>query len=141
MTHSLRNKQQGARNIILTSRTGRQCLIKARNVLGMRILGYLENLPDLKIQLIPCDASSDSDMTDLLNSINTPLGGVILMSVLLSDRLFISHTRESFFKTFPSKQVALRILERKIHIPSLDFIVSLSSAATLGNVGQTNYSR
>jgi len=80
-------------------------------------------------------------MAKILQSIDLPLGGCILMSALLSDRLFISHTRESFFKTFPSKQFAVHVLERNVHIPTLDFVVSLSSAATFGNVGQTNYSR
>ena len=141
IAHSTLNQQQGARNLVLTSRTGRQSLDKARNTLGMRILGYLESLPDLNIQLMACDASSEYEMTKLLQSIDIPLGGCILMSALLSDRLFIFHTRESFYKTFLSKQVALQILERKIHIPSLDFFISLSSAATFGNVGQTNYSR
>ncbi|KAF9541628.1 ketoacyl-synt-domain-containing protein [Agrocybe pediades] len=132
--------EQGARRIILTSRSGRRSLEKAGNVLGSRILSYLESLDDLDVQALACDASSESDMTALLESIPTPLGGCILMSAVLSDRLFISHTHETFFKTFTPKHIAFQVLQRKIDIPSLDFLVSISSVATWGNVGQTNYS-
>ncbi|KAF4618329.1 hypothetical protein D9613_011586 [Agrocybe pediades] len=131
--------EQGARRIILTSRHGRQTLEKFDNQLAKRMLGHLESKIDLEIRLVQCDASSGSDMTTLLGSLQTPIGGCILLSGAISDRLFMSHTRESFFPTFTPKHVAFQVLERLMDVSSLDFLVSLSTAATFGNVGQTNY--
>ena len=63
------------------------------------------------------------------------------MSVVLADRLFVSHDQGSFYTPFTSKHIAFQTLERALDISSLDFFVSLSSAATFGNIGQTNYAR
>ncbi|KAF9553112.1 hypothetical protein CPC08DRAFT_822512 [Agrocybe pediades] len=131
--------EHGARKLILTSRHGRKSLDKVENLLAKRMLGYLESKAELEIRLLPCDASSESDMATLMKSVQLPIGGCILLSAVLSDRLFISHTRESFFPTFTPKHVAFEVLERLVDVSALDFLVSLSSAATFGNVGQTNY--
>ncbi|KIJ41950.1 hypothetical protein M422DRAFT_171681 [Sphaerobolus stellatus SS14] len=131
--------QKGAKEIILTSRSGRQSLIKSKNAMGMHILNYLEKRPDLNIRLEACDASSQHQTTSLIQSLSKPLGGCILLSVVLSDRLFLSHTRESFYTPVTSKAGAFKVLERSVDINSLDFLVSLSSAAIFGNIGQTNY--
>lgn len=80
-----------ARHIILTSRSGSDSLKKINNVMGLRILGYLKSHKDLTIQLHACDASSESDTSNLVSSLTSPLGGCILMSVVLSDRLLVSH--------------------------------------------------
>jgi hypothetical protein len=63
------------------------------------------------------------------------------MSVVLKDRLFIAHDNTSYYTPFPGKVGALTALENAVDIRSLDFLVSVSSAATFGNVGQTNYAR
>ncbi|KAF9466964.1 polyketide synthase [Collybia nuda] len=131
--------KRGARHIVLTSRSGRDSLKKINNVMGLRILGYLENRKDLNIQFCACDAASESDTSKLVASITSPLGGCILMSVVLSDKLLISHTKDTFWVPFASKEKAFHVLESVINIPGLDFLVTLSSAATFGSSGQTNY--
>jgi hypothetical protein len=133
--------QSGARYIVLTSRSGRDSLKKINNVMGLRILEYLENRKDLMMEICACDAASESDTSKLVSNLTSPLGGCILMSVVLSDRLLISHTKDSFWVPFASKEKAFHVLENVINIPCLDFLVTLSSAATFGSSGQTNYAR
>lgn len=133
--------KKGARDIVLTSRSGRASLKNAKNVAGIRILEYLESLPDLHLRLESCDASSKEAMSALIQQTARPIAGCILLSVVLSDRLFSKHTSETFHIPFPPKKGAFDALKEVVEIPSLDFLIALSSAATFGSVGQTNYAR
>ena len=64
----------------------------------------------------------------------------MLLSVLLNDRLFVSHTQESFERVFPPKVQAFEVLERVLALNDLDFLVTFSSVSGMfGNAGQTNY--
>lgn len=64
----------------------------------------------------------------------------MLLSVLLNDRLFVSHTQESFERVFPPKVQAFEVLERVLDLNGLDFLVTFSSVSGMfGNAGQTNY--
>ncbi|TFK38854.1 polyketide synthase [Crucibulum laeve] len=131
--------QNGARHLVLTSRSGVQSLHKANNVMGLRILNFLESMPDLEIRLESCNAASERDMAGLVSKLRAPIGGCVLMSVVLSDRLLLSHTKETFYIPFESKETAFRVVEKVVNIPSLEFLITLSSAATFGSAGQTNY--
>lgn len=76
----------------------------------------------------------------MLNNLSAPLGGCMLLSVLLNDRLFVSHTQESFERVFPPKVRAFEVLEHVFDINALDFLVTFSSVSGMfGNAGQTNY--
>ena len=116
-------------------------MIRVRNVIGLRILSYLEKLPDLNIRLESCDASSPQATGALIASIARPIAGCMLLSVTLSDCPFTSHTAESYGIPFPSKKGAFETLRAVVPLEKLDFLITLSSAATLGNAGQTNYAR
>ncbi|KAF8200274.1 polyketide synthase [Pholiota molesta] len=132
--------ENGARMLVLTSRHGDiSSLTRSKDEMAVRILSYLQNRPDLRLRLEACDASSESDMSALFRQTDNPIGGCILMSVVLKDRLFIAHDNTSYYTPFPGKVGALTALENAVDIHSLDFLVSVSSAATFGNVGQTNY--
>ena len=79
-------------------------------------------------------------MTAMLSNLSAPLGGCVLLSGFLHDRLFTSHTQESFDLVFPPKPGAFQVLERVLDLSTLDFLVTLSSiSAMFGNAGQTNY--
>ncbi|KAH7925399.1 polyketide synthase [Leucogyrophana mollusca] len=131
--------EKGARNIVLTSRSGKASLIRTKNVIALRILKYLENLQDLTVRLECCDASSQSDMTTLLSTMSLPIGGCLLLSVALSDRTFDSHTQDTYEVPFAPKKGAFETLQAVYPIAQLDFLVALSSATIFGNAGQTNY--
>ncbi|KAH7908666.1 polyketide synthase [Hygrophoropsis aurantiaca] len=131
--------EKGARNLILTSRSGRASLIRTKNVIALRTLKYLSGLSDLTLRLENCDASSRLDMSSLMASISTPIGGCLLLSVALSDKTFSSHTQDTYDIPFTSKRGAFEALEAVYPISQLDFLVALSSATIFGNAGQTNY--
>jgi acyl transferase domain-containing protein/aryl carrier-like protein len=132
--------KNGARYIVLTSRSGRDSVYVKGNFLSKRLLAYLESLPDLTLRLVAANAYSLNDMAGLFADIMWPVGGVITLSVVLSDRLFTSHTAETFETPFPSKIASLEVLEQIISFDRLDFLVCLSSvSAMFGNAGQTNY--
>ncbi|KAJ3795783.1 polyketide synthase [Lentinula aff. detonsa] len=129
----------GARKIVLTSRTGQ---VKDDNMMALRILSYLESLPDLQLHLMASDAASVVDTRALFGTIaqsEAEIGGVILLATVFSDRPFTTHTRETYFPVFKSKLGAFEALRAVYPIEKLDFLISMSSFTTTGNAGQTNY--
>ncbi|KAF8990610.1 hypothetical protein BDQ17DRAFT_1393106 [Cyathus striatus] len=131
--------QNGARNLILTSRRGASSLEDRKDLMAQRILYYLKSRPELELRLEACDATSQQEVSKLIEGIQTPIAGCLLMSVVLSDRLFMSHAKETYYVPFSPKLGAFEALSRVIDIQTLDFLVSFSSAAVFGNPGQTNY--
>lgn len=138
--HLTECEQHGARHITLTSRSGQSTLDRAGDWVSQRILHHLRTLSDLTIQTLAADAASANDMATVLSTLSAPLGGCMLLSVLLNDRLFVSHTQESFERVFPPKVQAFEVLERVVDLNTLDFLVTFSSVSGMfGNAGQTNY--
>ena len=110
-------------------------------MLALRILDYLEGRTDLTLDLRACDASSARDMKAVLSSTRTRIAGCMLLSGVLADRTFFQQDKSTFEAAFKPKVHAMRVLEEVMAIDTLDFFVALSSIATFGNAGQTNYSR
>lgn len=139
---SLTLAQRGARSIVLTSRSGRKSVAENGSILAKRILSYLETLVDLDLRLEPVDATSTAHMREVVDSLSQPLGGCMLLSVVLADRTFASQTPESFEAPFGPKTRAFRVMEQAMPMDSLDFVITFSSVSGLfGNAGQTNYAR
>jgi hypothetical protein len=112
--------------------------------LALRIVAYLESLPDLTFRLEASDATSTEATKRLLGSIPVQLGGCMLLTVVLADRTFAFQDDGDFSKVFASKTGTCSVLASCIPggIPSLDFFIPFSSVVGLfGNGGQTNYSR
>ncbi|KAF7373671.1 Reducing polyketide synthase FUB1 [Mycena sanguinolenta] len=130
---------KGARNLVLTSRSGRQSLIRQKNVIALRILSYLETLEDLSLTLISCDASSPPQTAECISQIESPIRGVMMLSVQLSDGIFSKHSKATYEVPFTAKRGALLSLATCLALEDLDFLISMSSAAIFGNAGQTNY--
>ena len=132
--------QNGARHIVLTSRSGASTLARHGDYIAERILVYLQNRHDVTVETLAVDATSPADMAALVSGLKRPLGGCMLLTALLSDSTFASHTEESFERAFPPKLTAFAVLESVVDIPSLDFFIAFSSVTGLfGNPGQTNY--
>ncbi|OBZ73483.1 Nonribosomal peptide synthetase 14 [Grifola frondosa] len=134
--------QKGAREITLTSRSGRNSLVKKGDFVSLRLLTHLEGLPGVLLRTEAVDALSHEHMLDLVRSFKYPLGGCMILSVVLVDRTFASQTPETFEAPFSPKVGAFRVLESILPIESLDFLIAFSSVSGMfGNAGQTNYAR
>jgi hypothetical protein len=132
--------QNGARRICLTSRSGRESVFKRNDIPALQALLYLESLSDLALTLAAADASDEEAMRSVISSLSGPIGGCMLLSVVLTDRTFSRHTEESYRSSFPSKVGAFEIIESLVDIPSMEFLIAFTSiTALLGNAGQTNY--
>ncbi|KAJ4493057.1 hypothetical protein C8J55DRAFT_556028 [Lentinula edodes] len=131
--------ENGARNIIMTSRSGAATLDRPRYEAGKRISEYAKTLPGLSLQLEACDGASAGAMTNLISSLSLPLAGVMLLSASINDRLFSAHDEDSWSSPFVSKVHVFKALEASCSLESLDFIIMFSSATILGSLGQANY--
>ena len=104
-------------------------------------VAYLEKCNDLVLRIEACDATSSLATSELVQSLDKPLGGAVLMTMRLSDGLFANQTEEGFKNVMDVKWGALTIFNGIQPIKDLDFFVSFSSVASVfGNAGQTNYS-
>ncbi|KAJ7823343.1 KR domain-containing protein [Mycena olivaceomarginata] len=102
---------------------------------------YLQSLPDLDLRLEACDATSVEDLTRLISSLDCPLAGCIFSAVVLADRLFLKQDLENFMIPYKSKTDAYFALEKVVALEKLDFVLGISSVASFGAAGQTNYAR
>ena len=102
----------------------------------------MDTLPDLTLRLVACDALSVKATSELINSLERPLGGTMLLSVVLVDRQFVAQTEETFEAAWRPKTGAFHVLEGLVDLDKLDFTIIFSSvSAMFGNAGQTNYAR
>jgi len=132
--------QHGAHHVVLTSRRGRKFLDTDAMPLTKLEVAYLEKRHDFVLRIEASDATSSLATSQLVQSLEKPLGGAILMSLVLSDGLFASQTEAGFKKVMDAKWGALSAFNDVQPIKDLDFFVSFSSAASmLGNPGQSNY--
>ncbi|KAG1725077.1 acyl transferase domain-containing protein [Suillus paluster] len=132
--------KNGAREIVLTSRSGRAGIRRRGDTASQRIMAYLESLPDLNLRIEATDALSEPDMKGLVQKLQSPLGGCMLLSVVLADGLFSGLSAENFNAPFKPKMGAFEVLYNIIDTNKLDFLISFSSVSALfGNAGQTNY--
>ncbi|KAH9934295.1 ketoacyl-synt-domain-containing protein [Fomitopsis serialis] len=133
--------QNGAREIVLTSRSGTANLVPKDEFIALRLLAYLRSRDDLVLRTEAVDASSFEQTKGLVASIKKPIGGCMIMTAILIDRTFPLQTHETFEGPFVAKVGAFQALEKAINIDSLDFMLLFSSVAGMtGNAGQTNYS-
>ena len=125
----------------MTSRRGRKFLdTDALEVTRLKV-AYMERCSDLTIRLEACDATSELCMRQLIGSVKEPLGGCLLMTLVLSDGLFVSQTEDNIRRVVEAKWGSLRTLDAIVPIQTLDFCISFSSVyALMGNLGQSNYS-
>ncbi|KAG2340884.1 hypothetical protein BDR05DRAFT_1061361, partial [Suillus weaverae] len=61
--------KNGAREIVLTSRSGRAGIQRRGDIASQRIIAYLESLPDLNLRIDAVDALCESDMKALVQEL------------------------------------------------------------------------
>jgi hypothetical protein len=117
-------------------------VFKRGDFAAQQTLLYLESLSDLNLTLVAADAADESGMGSAIKALQGPIGGCMMLSMLLSDRLFARHSEASYRSSFPAKLGALEVIEKVVAVPQLEFLIAFSSVtALLGNAGQTNYAR
>jgi hypothetical protein len=82
-------------------------------------------------------------MSALLDSIEQPFAGCVLLSAVLLDGSFMSFDPDSslaYQAPIVSKIDAFQVIEKVIAIEKLDFFISATSVMSFGSAGQTNYS-
>ncbi|KAG1732311.1 hypothetical protein EDB19DRAFT_1912149 [Suillus lakei] len=132
--------KKGAREIVLTSRSGRAGILRRRDTASQRIIAYLDGLPDLNLRIEAVDALWEPGMKALVQGLQCPLGGCMLLSVVLADGLFSGLSTGNFNAPFDGKIRAFEVLCNTTDISKLDFLIAFSSVSALfGNAGQTNY--
>ncbi|KAF8178693.1 polyketide synthase [Mycena galopus ATCC 62051] len=131
--------RKGARHIAVTSRTGAARLAGPKNRSLRGAVDYLQSLPDLDLRLEACDATSVDALTTLIKSLDCPLAGCVLTAAVLADSLFLKQDAETFPIPFKPKTDAYFALEKVVAVEKLDFLLAISSVASFGAAGQTNY--
>ena len=127
----------GARHIYLTSRRGRKALSPVDKL-------YLRDINNKggDAKALSVDALSKGDMAKLLKESAAvgPLGGIMLMTVVLRDSSFANLTQQHFDDVYQSKVAALNVILDLVDLTKIDFNLLFSTIGTVfGNAGQSPY--
>ncbi|KAJ3168788.1 hypothetical protein HDU87_000913 [Geranomyces variabilis] len=130
--------EAGARYIILTSRRGAQALTLADHY----YLRHLHMQYGAVIEPYALDARDVPGTRSMLEHAREhgPIGGVMLMSVVLRDNLVRKLRQSAFTDTYNAKVGAWNALREALDPADVDFIILFSSVASVfGNAGQAAY--
>lgn len=95
---------------------------------------------DLFLRVEGFDATSAEAMLALSHSMDLPLGGCFIATLILDDGLFTKQTQGQLSKVSELKLKVFEAFKSAFRIETLDFFVSLSSMmAVCGYAGQFNY--
>ncbi|XP_012541735.1 fatty acid synthase [Monomorium pharaonis] len=129
---------RGAKNLVLTSRTGikngyQRMKVELWKSYGVNVL-----------IITGADASSRKDCEFILNSAEKqgPVDAVFNLAMVLKDGVCKNQTPESFEESFRAKARATKMLDelsRKLCPQLRQFVVFSSISSGKGNAGQTNY--
>ena len=127
----------GARHIYLTSRRGRKALSPVDKL-------YLRDINNKggDAKALSVDALSKEDMAKLFKESEAvgPLGGIMLMTVVLRDSSFANLTQQHFDDVYQSKVAALNVILDLLDLTKVDFNLLFSTIGTVfGNAGQSPY--
>ena len=102
-------------------------------------LAYMSE--DVEFDILPGDVSVEEDVLRCIAQLKCPLKGVFHLAGKLDDRLLVDMTAESVAEVFAAKAYGALHLHRATKDCELDhFVLFSSTASTLGNPGQINYS-
>jgi NADP-dependent 3-hydroxy acid dehydrogenase YdfG/acyl carrier protein len=126
---------EGARHIVLVSRSGRQA-VADETAEQLEAMG-------LELRFATADVCREDELARVLADIDAtmpPLAGVVHAAGVLADASVASLDRDSFAAAWKPKVVGAWNLHRLTAGRTLDFFVLYSSAASLlGTAGQANY--
>ncbi|KIK63451.1 polyketide synthase [Collybiopsis luxurians FD-317 M1] len=133
--------ENGARHIVLTSRSGEKTLDSVNFIREKRMIDYLRCLPDVTVDIAAVDCLDTAKTKRLFESLNHPVAGVFFLPVALHDQLFVNLKSEDDWKRmYDVKVKGLQVLLEAVNPASLDFLVLTSTTSTLsGSAGQANY--
>ena len=129
---------RGAKNLVLTSRTGIKNAYQRMRVDLWKSYG-------VKVVIIAGkDASKREDCESILKTTVElgPIDGIFNLAVVLKDNLWENQTKETFEESFRSKAWSTKNLDelsRKMCPDLRHFVVFSSVTCGRGNAGQTNY--
>ena len=102
-------------------------------------LAYM--IEDVEFDILVGDVSAEEDVQRCIAQLKRPLKGVFHLAGTLDDRLLIDMTAQSVAEVFAPKAHGALHLDRATKDCELDhFVLFSSTASTLGNPGQINYS-
>ena len=128
---------RGARHIYLTSRRGRKALSPFDKL-------YLRGINNKggDARALSVDALNKEDMAKLIKDSEAigPIGGIMLMTVVLRDSSFANLTQQHFDDVYQSKVAALNVILGVVDLNKIDFNLLFSTIGTVfGNAGQAPY--
>ncbi|XP_015789260.1 fatty acid synthase isoform X2 [Tetranychus urticae] len=129
--------ERNVRKLVITSRSG----IKTNY--QRYVIRKIKSVPNTRVEISRLDASHYKSAIRLIREASRlgPIGGIFNLAVVLRDGLFQNQTLDAF-KTvcLPKIEITrnLDILSRE-NCKHLDYFVTFSSIASLGNLGQSNY--
>ena len=128
----------GARHLTLMDRD----LQRRRDAEWIRqssALAYMDE--DVEFDIVSGDVAVEEDVQRCIAQLQRPLKGVFHLAGTLDDRLLADISDESLAKVFAPKVRGALNLQRATESSALDhFVLFSSTASTLGNPGQINYS-
>ena len=128
----------GARHLTLLDRDP-QRRRDAEWVRQSSALAYMDE--DVEFDIVSGDVVKEEDVRRCIAQLQRPLKGVFHLAGLLDDRLLDNLSPESVAKVFAPKVRGALNLQRATEGCTLDhFVLFSSTASTLGNPGQINYS-
>ena len=96
---------------------------------------------DIEFDIVPGDVAVEEDVRRCISDLKRPLKGVFHLAGTLDDRLLDDISADSVAKVFAPKAHGALHLHRATAGLSIDhFVLFSSTASTLGNPGQVNYS-
>ncbi|MYK54105.1 MAG: SDR family NAD(P)-dependent oxidoreductase [Gemmatimonadetes bacterium] len=102
-------------------------------------LAYMSD--DVEFDILSGDVSVEEDVQRCIAQLKRPLKGVFHLAGILDDRLLVDMTTQSVAEVFAPKAHGALYLHRATRGCDLDhFVLFSSTASTLGNPGQINYS-
>ncbi|EXK85226.1 hypothetical protein FOQG_10877 [Fusarium oxysporum f. sp. raphani 54005] len=125
--------EQGARNIVLTSR---------RPNVSQHFLDEMATM-GATVKALPMDVTNRDSLhacVDTIQKTLPPIAGVVNGAMVLRDALFENMPYEDFMKVLSPKVLGSQLLDEMFYDTPLDFFIFFSSTtAVMGNSGQSNY--
>ncbi|CCM06115.1 uncharacterized protein FIBRA_08364 [Fibroporia radiculosa] len=116
--------ENGAKHLVLTSRSGEKGIATAQLVRERKIVNYLRGMPGVTVDLRAVDVLDAEKTKELFRNLERPVAGVFYLAVKLNDQI-----------------KGIEVFLQAVNPQSLDFLVLTSSMATVcGSPGQANYS-
>ena len=133
-------RDNGAKHVVLTSRSGPDSFSRPENQAEKQLHDYLYRLPGFRIELVASDCAHRQSVEQLCGRLG-PLAGVFHLATTLCDASASSQTSETFRQPFSAKVEGLKLLLQQLTVAQADFVLGASSlAAMIGSSGQSNYS-